>query len=191
MRIGLKSSLVILATLGAGAGLLGRLFLIHPELFFPVCAALVTIVPFLAAIGTILWLGRKHNIRRLWIWALLLLLIPPIGILGIFLLQSIGGTQGLGVLSNKRILSVSLPETVDEPWTWRELETRVNSGNLSSEEIDTALKLLTAHLKTKQTAGPLSSQKDFLFAVGAKKNKLHFAMLFMATQPQNSSLQTR
>ncbi len=169
MRISLKSSLLILAILGAGAGLLGRLFMTNPQSFFRVSSILVIIVPFLAAIVTIAWIGRKHQIRGLGKWAVLLLLIPPLGMGGILMLQNMGrGSQGLGVLSNKQILNVNLPKAIDEPWVWRELEARVNSGDLSSEEVDVAFQKLAAHLKTKKQVGPLSWQRGFLKAVATQ-----------------------
>ena len=51
MRFSLKSSLLILAILGTGAGLLGRLFMTDPPLFFRISYMLVTVVPFVAAIA--------------------------------------------------------------------------------------------------------------------------------------------
>lgn len=170
MRISLKSTLLILAILGAGAGLLGRLFMSNPRMFFQVSSLLVTIVPFLAAIATIGWIGRKHRSRALGIWTVLLLLTPPIGMGSIAILQNMGrGSQGLGVLSSKQILNVNLPKAIDEPWVWRELEARVKSGDLSSEEVDVAFQKLTAHLKKKKQVGPLSWQRGFLKAVRNKK----------------------
>ena len=169
MRISLKSSLLVLAILGAGAGLLGRLFMTNPPMFFRVSSILVTIVPFLAAIVTIGWISRRQRSRALGIWTILLLLTPPIGMCGILMLQSAGrGSQGLGVLSNQQILNVNLPKAIDQPWVWRELESRVNSGDFSSEEVDMAYQTLAAHLKKQTNIGPLSWQREFLKAVATQ-----------------------
>ena len=171
MRISLKSSLLILAILGAGAGLLGRLFMTSPAAFFRVSWILVTVVPFLAAIVTIAWLGRKQQSRTLWSWAILLLVVPPLGAVGLGILRSVGsGSQGLGVLSNRQILTVNLPKAIDRPWVWRELERRANSGDLTSAEVDIAFQELAAHLKKQKDMSPLSWQRGFLDAT--QKNDL-------------------
>jgi hypothetical protein len=61
---------------------------------------------------------------------------------------------------------------VDTPWVWRELTRRLNSGDLSTAEVDEAITELTSHMKTTSPAGwnqPLSWQADFLAAAIQKR----------------------
>jgi len=61
IKFSLKTFLIVLIAVGVGAGVMGRLFLRHPEIFLGVLSLLSTAVPFLLAIVTILWIGFRHK----------------------------------------------------------------------------------------------------------------------------------
>ena len=50
-------------------------------------------------------------------------------------------------------LLASLKTTLNEPWTWQELERRMQRGELSQEDVDAAFGLLIADLNAKRAAG--------------------------------------
>ena len=148
---------------------MGRLFMTSPEMFFRIATPLITVGPFLVAIATIIWAGRKYKIRGLVAVAIGLLLIPLVGMPALEMLRSLGGgTQGLGLLSNQQILQSALPKGIDQPWVWRELATRVSGDRLTGEEVDRAFQVLAAHLKKQPVNGPLSWQQSFIKAVDSK-----------------------
>ena len=58
-----------------------------------------------------------------------------------------------------------LPKVVDEPWSWQELQSRLKSGKLSSQEADAALATLIADLNKhpkRPSGSPLSWSDNFI-----------------------------
>jgi hypothetical protein len=87
-QFSLRTFLVACLVLGLAAGLLGRLFFQKPEVFFFVVSLLTTVGPFLAAIGTIVWIGLGHRPDRRWglvAWGVFLAVMPIVGIGMVFL----------------------------------------------------------------------------------------------------------
>lgn len=62
------------------------------------------------------------------------------------------GPGGVGAKSNPQLIA-SLPTTADEPWTWSELESRLNAGKLSNAEAAAAVDELIKHLNAQRAAG--------------------------------------
>lgn len=167
IRISLKWMLILLIALGTGAGLLGRTFFRHPDVFRAIVMACSTVVPFLLAIVTLFVVGKRHKRRGLVWWGSLLLAMPFFG----FGLLAVGerylgsGPGGLGVLTTSQIIQQRLPNQIEEPWVWQELQRRIAAGKLTSAEADAAIKALTKHMVTKKPQGwdhPLNWQQGFL-----------------------------
>lgn len=166
-RFSLRTFLLILTAAGAAAGVLGRLFFRDPELFLVVLMVLSTIVPYLAAIGTILWIGFRSRRKSLMVWAALLLATPFLGIASQMALRHYAGPSpgGLGFLSTRQVIHERLPQQIDEPWVWRELERRLQAGSLSQTDADAAVSKLIAHLTARRLKSgdePLHWQQGFL-----------------------------
>jgi hypothetical protein len=207
--------LIAVILMGAALGVLGRTFLRNPNVAMGVLAAVSTGVPFLLAIGTIIWIGLRGkpawlaacsqcqcDLRwespadvafcpkcgadltgpmgmrctrvpgRRWgliVWAGVLLATPIAATASLIIAQRLIGPSpgGLGMLSTPQILQQQLPNQVDQPWVWDELERRLQTGSLTQQDVDAALKALTTHMKTKRPNGwnqPLSWQADFVKA---------------------------
>jgi len=63
--------------------------------------------------------------------------------------------------STQAILTQYLPQHIDEPWAWNELEARLKTGQLTGAEVQQAVSLLVNHMKSTHPAGwgqPLSWQ---------------------------------
>ncbi len=211
MRFSLRTMALAVGGLGAFFGVMTKLLIEKPEVFFQVLTILSTIVPFLLAIGTILWLGcwykpnpvnpicakcfhvlrdvvpsatpvcphcgaelfqpravefaRNQKGRRwaLAAWGVALLLMPLL----ISATRLIAWPSGdpLRVLSTERLIKERLPSRVNEPWVWDELERRMNSGALSSQEASDAVRELISYMTSASPNGwkqPLPWQGKFL-----------------------------
>lgn len=101
------------------------------------------------------------------VWAVLLL-ISPFGIgAGLWLVQTRlqgPGPGHYGSVSTATLIQTHLPQRVDQPWVWQELEARIQSGALTPAEGDDALDALTQHLQGQPSAGVrhISWQRQFL-----------------------------
>lgn len=165
MKFSLKSLLISMCVIGATFGIMTRLLMENPEMFFAVLRVGATLGPFLLAVGTIIWIGLRGTPRRrgLAMWGCVLLLTPVLTFLAMGLLLPSGNP--LRVLTTQRLISKRLPNQADEPWVWQELERRLTAGDLTKEEVDDAVRELTAHMKRTKPAGwnePLSWQQNFL-----------------------------
>ena len=166
-RVSLKVLLLVLLAIGAGFGLLGRLLRHDPRMFSAVVGVLSTIVPYVLAVGTILWMGRKRRQFGLLAWGIFLILLPFIGFGVMALTQMYAGPSpgNLGMQSNADIINKQLPTRIEEPWVWQELERRLAARSLSKEEAESAVGKLIAHMKASKPNGwdrPLNWQSDFL-----------------------------
>ncbi len=133
-----------------------------------------TALPFLLAIATLFYVSRDLPGRRgIRVWAILILLMPIVGIpLTIFVRQQqkrqaitvATGPQSLKSMTTTAILQERLPKQIDEPWVWSELEGRVGLGDLTPEQAHTAVTILTEHLNQlpRPASRPLSWQGKFL-----------------------------
>ena len=68
-------------------------------------------------------------------------------------------------MTTHRLISKRLPTQVDEPWIWQELKRRLTAGDLTNEEVDDAIRELTAHMQRTKPAGwneTRSWQQNFL-----------------------------
>jgi len=167
IRISLKWMLILLIALGTGAGLLGRTFFRHPDVFRAIVMACSTIVPYILAILTLFVIGKRQKRRGLVLWASLLLVVPFFG----FGLLAVGerylgsAPGGLGVLTTNQIIQQRLPNQIEEPWVWQELQRRIAAGKLTAAEADAALAALVKHMLAKKPQGwdrPLNWQQGFL-----------------------------
>src|SRR2546423_1800144 len=64
MRFSVRTMLILVAVIGATLGIMSKLFVEQPEVFYQVLMVLATIVPFLLAIGTLAWLGLRGDGRK-------------------------------------------------------------------------------------------------------------------------------
>ncbi|MBN2296826.1 MAG: hypothetical protein JXM70_30655 [Pirellulales bacterium] len=182
-QFSLRTFLIVTTATGVGLGIMGRLFMRNPDIFMTVLGVLSTVVPFLLAIITIIWIGAggkphpaancrqcgadlsevipsQYTLRRerrwgLVIWGIMLLAMPAIGLALMVVAQKFYGPSpgGLGMLSTEELIEKRLPKKVDEPWVWRELERRLQDGTLTKENVDAAVKKLVAHMKTTRPQG--------------------------------------
>ena len=192
LQFSLKTFLIATCTAGVGLGILGRQFLNDPEMFLGVLQVLSTVVPFLLAVGTIVWLGfrgqqscvrnygdnstvaeslpqagRRERRWDLVAWGFILLFMPLIGFGIMAVAQNLYGPYPgrLGLLSAEEVIEKHLPKSIDEPWVWRELESRLQAGTLTKENVDAAVKKLISHMKTIRPNGwnqPLHWQTNFI-----------------------------
>ncbi len=219
MQVSLRTYLIAVLAAGLTLGVMGQLVRSRPEIFLAVLYAGSTVLPFLLAIGTVLWVGlhrsptwslpacancgrdlrwldlnqvtvcpqcqadlaapkavafhrKQYRSGRMIVWGMVLLLMPVVGIGGAMLVSIAAGpsSQGLGLLSTKELLQKRLAAQVDEPWIWRELEQRLAAGKLTQQEVDDAVNILIAHMKTTAPGGwdqPFHWQGDFLKAASA------------------------
>jgi hypothetical protein len=163
----LRTFLIVTSVAGVSLGLFGRLFLRSPELCLKIVELVSTVGPFLLAVGTILWIGLRGRRWGLTSWGVLLLVTPPIGIGATFVAcRFMGpGPGGLGLQSTQQLLQQRLPNQVDQPWVWNELESRLQAKSLSQKDVDDAVKILIAHMTAMKPNGwdqPLSWQEKFL-----------------------------
>lgn len=195
MQFSLRTFLIGVCVTGLSIGVLGHLFRRDPESFLEAVEVLSTIVPFVLAIGTLVWLGlrrrplameplcgqcrevlrarqperlgvcpacgaaldqrqailfrRRH--ARPWglvVWAGLLVLVPLVGggtILGVH--RYYRGSRPDLILKSTTQLIQQLPNDMDSPWLWEELERRGIS--LSAQEADDAVNALVNHMTTQ------------------------------------------
>ena len=164
----LRTLMLGLVCAGVITGILGRAYFNHYQLFLAAVSLLSTVIPYLLAIGTIVALGARARNRGLVVWGIILFCIPFLGFGIMAVAQYANGPApgGLGVKTNQQLLA-QLPNQIDEPWVWDELERRLNSGKLSSKETEKAIDKLIVFMKETNPDGwnqPLSWQDDFIEA---------------------------
>ncbi|MGD0899680.1 MAG: serine/threonine-protein kinase, partial [Thermoguttaceae bacterium] len=106
--------------------------------------------------------------RRWWAEALIVLLLA----VGIGLTITAhrfrdGGPSDLRMKSTRQLLQKYLPEQVEQPWAWNELQARLKAGSLSQDDVDDAVKVLIAHMTATRPQGwdqPLNWPNQFLGA---------------------------
>jgi len=178
--------MIVLTIAGIFCGVMAQLFVTRSHLFFRVWWFSITVVPFVLAIITLFLVSRRVDNRRgLRVWALLLAFTPVVGGLCIPLFYHLqrqvskppapasASPSDYPNIATPLLISKYLPPKVNEPWIWRELETRIRNRSLSPEEADDALQALIDHMKKSKPGGwdhPLSWQKQFLD--DAQKNNL-------------------
>lgn len=121
----------------------------------------------LAAAQALAFSRKRYRSGRMVAWGIVLILMPAIGLMGSLSFRMIAGPGpgSLGVLSNQEIIQKRLLPQVDQPWVWQELERRLAAGTLSQQDVDDAVKVLIAHMKTTKPKGwndTLSWQRGFL-----------------------------
>ena len=106
-RVSLKVLLLVLLATGAGFGLLGRLLQHDPNMFAAVVSLLSTVVPYVLAVGTILWIGRKRRQSGLLAWGIFLILLPLVGFGVVMFTQMLAGPSpgNLGMQSNADLIN--------------------------------------------------------------------------------------
>lgn len=170
MKFSLKTFLIVLCVGGAFIGLMGNLLLESPEMFLRVLSFGATVVPFALAVGTIIALGLRLKKRKVVVWGIVLLLVPPVIYGAMAVLLPTG--NALALLTTRRLVERRLPKQVDEPWIWNELAVRLKNGKLSHAQVDAAITELTDYMKRTKPNGwdrPLSWQRNFVSsAVQAK-----------------------
>jgi hypothetical protein len=170
MKFSLKTFLLGMCGVGAFVGIMGRLLLEQPEMFQAVLIFVSTVVPFVLAVGTIIYVGRREQRGKLVVWGCCLLLLPVLVLLFQRLFMPTGNPVQL--LTTRRLIERRLPQQIEEPWVWQELERRTASGRLTMADVSDAFETLILHMKTNRPAGwnqPLSWQHEFIGkAIGAK-----------------------
>jgi hypothetical protein len=166
MKISLRNFLITLCLLGAFIGVMGRLLIESPETFLQALTLISTVIPFLLAVGTVIWIGfRRRPKWGLFIWGCLLLLTPIVVTVTLTLLWPT--RNPLLVLSTNRLIHARLPTAVQGPAVWMELERRLGNSQLSRQEVDEAVAALTKYMQSLGPKGwnqPLPWQNKFLSA---------------------------
>jgi hypothetical protein len=165
MRISLRNWLLVVGVVGAIVGIMTRLLFREPETFLTALQLGATVGSFLAAIGTIIWIGLHGTPRRrgLIAWGVALLATPLLTALVVILLMPTGNP--LSLMTTQRLIAVRLPQQINEPWAWDELERRLRAGKLAKTEVDAAVRELVAHMKQTNPQGwnqPFPWQRRFL-----------------------------
>jgi len=100
------------------------------------------------------------------VWAVVLLLMPfMIGAGMWFVFSRVQGPSpgNYGSVSTSALLQTHLPQRIDEPWVWDELENRIRAGTLTPAEADQALQAFTQYLQTQTPrSSHISWQRDYL-----------------------------
>lgn len=172
MKFSLKTLLIAMCVVGATVGLMSRLLMENPELFMTITRIGSTFGVFVLAAATIIWIGLRdaERSRGLVVWGCTLILAPIIINLSISLLMPTGNP--ISVLTTQRLVATRLPNQIDEPWVWQELERRLTAGDLTNSDVDNAVTELTAYMTRTRPAGwdkPLSWQRSFLQPALQKK----------------------
>ena len=112
--------------------------------------------------------GRRWGLVA---WGGVLLAMPIVGIGILFVAHHFIGPSpgGLGLLSTQQLIQERLPNQIDEPWVWRELEVRLKAGSLSQQDVDAAIEKLSSHMTATRPQGwdsPLHWQSDFIKSAG-------------------------
>jgi len=101
----------------------------------------------------------------MWIPIGLAMLLPliAIGLLkrGAIRPMPVFGPAVLPTKSNQALLA-SLPQNVQQPWTWQELDRRLVGGKLSNSEIATAIDCLIVDLSKQNQPPPLNWSQSFV-----------------------------
>lgn len=170
-RVSLRTLMIGVVVIGASLGLLGRLSITTPRLFVFGVSVLSTLVPYLLAIGTIIWVGFRSKRLGLAMWGVWLVLMPVIGTTVMYLVALVGDKElgrspwDLTTLNTERIIKERLPNQIDDRRCWEELQRRIHSGSLTAEQADAALNVLIAHLKTeKSDMWAVSNSHEFVKA---------------------------
>ncbi len=98
-RISLKAFLIALVGGGAVLGLMGRWMLRNPDLFRFVLSVGSTVLPFLCAVATVIWLGAKQGRRAVVLWGIVLLLTPVVGMGALAVFSQYAGNFGFGMMT--------------------------------------------------------------------------------------------
>lgn len=135
----------------------------EPPASCPACSAS------LAGPGALVLLPGQRRRWGLAAWAILLLLAPVVGLIAARALQrsTVVSPMNLQSQTTRQLISVQLPQQIDAPWVWNELELRLAAGSLTQLEVDDAVNTLVTHMKTTAPNGwnqPLSWQGKFIKA---------------------------
>lgn len=101
---------------------------------------------------------RKRGVALMVVGAAMLVL--PVLVVVIAAAMSVSSRS---VQSNNALLA-DLATTADQPWDWREVESRIRAGSMSHAEVDQAIDILATYLEQRRQqgqTGPLSWQDDF------------------------------
>ena len=193
-RLSLRSLLVSLTTVGVTAGLLGRWFFTSPDLFRAAIVVLFVVVPYVAMGVALIRIGRSQRQAALVVGGAAAFVAPLVGSLILNVIARFQDTSpgGLRSLSNTAILATRLPQEINQPWVWRELDQRLAAGMLKPEEVDAAIDTLSNHMATTRPGGwnqPISWQRGFLDSAIASGKLSEPALLrlcdaFFATTPK-------
>ena len=105
--------------------------------------------------GPVSFVGSPARRWGLAAWAGALLLMPILGSVVTLIVARFGGlsANSLGLVSTRQLLTQRLPNEIDQPWVWNELDRRLLAGSLSQQEVDAAVKTLTAHVTKTRWQG--------------------------------------
>jgi hypothetical protein len=111
--------------------------------------------------------GEMQRPRGVMFWSMLgLFLLVPLLLFTVVKRATIRpmpafGPAALPTMSNQALLA-SLPQNVQQPWTWQELDRRLISGTLSNSETASAIDCLIADLSKQNQPGPLNWSQSFV-----------------------------
>jgi hypothetical protein len=175
VRFSLKTFLLTTTLFGAGCGLFVHFKNNNPEGLFGFLQILSTVVPFVLALSTVLWVavkGSPPKNRKLIRWAATLIILP-IAILGFLGFASDSG-GAYAFVANSYLVSPKFAGQIDNVQVWMEMERRVNRGQLNDAEVTTAIDSLI---------GGMESATNNKSATWAPGQPLHWADRFLATLP--------
>ena len=184
LRFSLRTMLITLVGFGVFAGVTGRLFLRHPQIFYVVWGTSTTVVPYVLALATLGYLCTKvENRSALVLWTIFLALVPIIGLVSIPLFTYLQRQSAVAAaaarispnqlrnLSTPQLIGKQLPNQIEEPWVWQELERRTGAGQISGDQADEITMIFAEHMKKTKPNGwdqPLHWQRQFLEAANKR-----------------------
>lgn len=118
----------------------------------------------LTAAHAVRW-GEMQRPRAIMMWPILVLLVPLLlfGFLKRATVRPVPvfGPAALPAASNQALLA-SLPQNIQQPWTWQELDRRLVGGTLSNSETASAIDCLIADLGKLNQPMPLNWSQPFV-----------------------------
>ncbi|TWT66277.1 hypothetical protein Pla123a_46710 [Posidoniimonas polymericola] len=177
-RVSLKWWLISLVVLGAGMGLMGRLWMYDHYVFLGVLAMGSLVAPLLIALATyavLAWRRRTRQQRWGWLAGLIAVtvLIPVVGLSSVVALEWFIDNRPSPYLASSTgyLVHTELPKDLDyNSDVWDELERRAASDQLTPEQADHVASLFLDHIQDENSGWDetVSYQSGF-FATSLKR----------------------
>lgn len=144
--LSLKELLAIAVFFGPGIGILGNIYNGYPQYFQPALVIFFAAIPFLLASATLIRLGFQRGHRKLLLWGMLILCMPLLGGITYWLVPI--SKNGIDHLSTRMIIEKQIPKKWNNRSIWRELNRRIDKGEISEKQANDALESLVSKLNS-------------------------------------------